>query len=329
MGDLRDSVTALTPVSHRVHVRAPGKLNVFFRVGPIKDDGYHDVASVYQAVSLYEDVYAEASDDFTLTVSGTVDVSGVPCDERNLALRAARLVADEIGHTGGVHLDIVKHVPVAGGMGGGSADAAAALVACDALWGAGLDTKRLHELAAQLGADVPFALLGGTAIGTGRGDRLDAVQTRGGFDWVLVTTAGDGLSTPVVYHRLDELRALPDAQPARETPTVDPAVLHALGTGDTSALAVALDNDLQHAALSLRPDLADTLRAGRAEGALAGIVSGSGPTVALLASDPESAAQVQHQLRAAGHHAVHVRGSVPGARVVTPEYPADEEQHRD
>lgn len=318
MGHVRDGVIGSPAPAPRVHVRAPGKINVFFAVGAPGDDGYHDVASVYQAVSLFEDVWATASDDFSVSVTGTVDVSGVPCDDRNLALRAARLVADEIGHSGGVHLDIVKHVPVAGGMGGGSADAAAALVACDALWEARLGTARLHELAAGLGADVPFALLGGTAIGTGRGDRLTPALVHGRFDWVLVPTAGDGLSTPAVYRQLDELRAH-DAEAARHpTPVIDPAVLQALRAGDAAALAPAIHNDLERAAVSLRPDLAGTLRLAAAVGAIAGVVSGSGPTIALLAAGPDAAAVLQLELAAAGYDAVHVHGPAAGARVVTP-----------
>lgn len=300
----------------RVHVRAPGKLNLFFEVGGAADDGYHDVASAYQAVSLYEDVWATPSDDFTIAVSGSVDVSGVPEDDRNLALRAARLLAAQAGYDGGVHLDIVKHVPVAGGMGGGSADAAAALVACDALWGTALGGHALHRLCARLGADVPFALMGGTAIGTGRGDQLSPALAKGRFDWVLVP-ASEGLSTPAVYSHLDELRAQTDIRPAARPPDVDPLLLHALRAADPVALAEAMRNDLQAAALSLRPDLREVLdAAGPEDGALAGIVSGSGPTVAFLTAGPESALELQVTLSAAGHHALHVHGPVPGARIV-------------
>jgi 4-diphosphocytidyl-2-C-methyl-D-erythritol kinase len=297
-----------------VRVRAPGKLNLFFEVGGVHDDGYHDVASAYQAVSLYEDVWASPSDEFTVAISGTVDVAGVPADDRNLAVRAARLVAQRIGYEGGVHLDIVKHVPVAGGMGGGSADAAAALVACDALWGAELGTAELHKLASRLGADVPFALMGGTAIGTGRGDQLSPALAKGRFDWVVVPSKA-GLSTPEVYAHLDELRARPDIAAAR-VPAVDPTVLQALRAGDPVALAEHTRNDLQVAALSMRPQLRDVLELGEQSGALAGLVSGSGPTLAFLAVDPESALELQITLSAAGYEALHVHGPVAGARVV-------------
>lgn len=298
-----------------VRVRAPGKLNLFFEVGGVQDDGYHDVASAYQAVSLYEDVWASPSDEFTVSISGTVDLAGVPADDRNLAVRAARLVAQRIGHTGGVHLDIVKHVPVAGGMGGGSADAAATLVACDALWGSELGGAELHKLAARLGADVPFALMGGTAIGTGRGDQLSPALAKGRFDWVVVPS-DSGLSTPEVYAHLDELRARPDIAAVPAVPDVDPAVLHALRAGDPVALAQHTRNDLQLAALSLRPALREALEIGEESGALAGMVSGSGPTLAFLAIDPESALELQVTLSAAGYEALHVHGPVAGARIV-------------
>ena len=297
-----------------VHVRAPGKLNLFFEVGGVQQDGYHDVASAYQAVSLFEDVWATPSDEFTVAVSGTVDVSGVPADDRNLAVRAARLLAQRIGYDGGVHLDIVKHVPVAGGMGGGSADAAAALVACDALWGAELGGTELHKLAARLGADVPFALMGGTAVGTGRGDQLSPALAKGRFDWV-VLPSDSGLSTPAVYAHLDELRTGPDIVAAPSVPEVDPAVLHALRAGDPVALAAHIRNDLQVAALSLRPELRRALELGEQTGALAGLVSGSGPTLAFLTADPESALELQVTLSAAGFEALHVHGPVAGARV--------------
>lgn len=301
----------------RVHVRAPGKLNLFFDVGDVQSDGYHDVASAYQAVSLYEDCWAEESDDFTISLSGAVEMSGVPADDRNLALRAARLLAREIGYRGGVHLEIVKQVPVAGGMGGGSADAAAALVACDALWNADLGGAQLQRLAARLGADVPFALMGGTAVGTGRGDQLSPALAKGRFDWVIVPADG-GLSTPEVYGRLDELRTRRgvDIAPPSRAPAVAPEVLHALRAGDAAALAEHARNDLQVAALSLRPDLREVLELGERSGALVGLVSGSGPTLAFLTDGPEAALELQVTLSASGRTALHVHGPVPGARLI-------------
>lgn len=300
-----------------MHVRAPGKINVFLRVGELQPDGYHDVASAYQAVSAFEDVWASEADEISVSVTGMVDIAGVPLDDRNLAVRAARLLAAEIGHRGGVHLEVRKGVPVAGGMGGGSADAAAALLACDALWGAGLAPAELHALAARLGADVPFSLMGGTAVGTGRGDELSPALARGRFDWVIVTNP-DGLSTPAVYRALDEHRErhAVDIGPAAQTPLVDHDVLHALRAGDAAMLAASVRNDLQAPALHLRPDLVSVLEEGEAAGALAGLVSGSGPTIAFLAADAESAIELQIVLSASGRVARHVYGPVPGARIV-------------
>lgn len=302
-----------------MRVRAPGKINVFLEVGDVQDDGYHDVATAYQAVSLYEEIVATPSDDFSLTVTGRrhIDVDGVPTDDRNLALRAARLLAQTAGIDRGVHLSVDKAVPVAGGMGGGSADAAAALVACDALWGLGMPTAELGRLAARLGADVPFALMGGTAVGTGRGDELSPALARGRFDWVLVIN-DLGMSTPVVYGELDAHRErhAVDIGPAPRVPAVDPAVLHALRQGDAEMLAATVRNDLQAPALHLRPDLGRALERGERSGALTGLVSGSGPTLAFLAADEASALDLQVTLSAAGLVALHVHGPVAGARVL-------------
>jgi 4-diphosphocytidyl-2-C-methyl-D-erythritol kinase len=301
-----------------VRVRAPGKINVYLGVGGKHDDGYHALATVFQAVSLYEDVIARHADDFSITVSGVEDVDSVPLDDRNLAMRAAKLLATATEYTGGVALEIRKSVPVAGGMGGGSADAAAALVACDALWGTGLSPARMHDLAARLGADVPFALHGGTAVGTGRGDQLNPALARGRFDWILVTS-DEGLSTPVVYERLDILRdeegALADDPPL--SLDVPIPVLQALRSGDPVQLAEGLFNDLQAAAVFERPDLEDVIRRGVEAGALQGIVSGSGPTIALLCPDPETAQDVQTTLREAGLDPLHVHGPVAGARLLS------------
>jgi 4-diphosphocytidyl-2-C-methyl-D-erythritol kinase len=315
VGGLGERVSVTTDPTRRVHVRAPGKLNLFFEVGPVGDDGYHDVASVYQAVTLFEDLWASRAAESSISVSGDVDVSGVPLDERNLAVRAARLVTDAVGWEGGIRLEIHKGVPVAGGMGGGSADAAAALVAVNELVDGGLSGADLHELAARLGADVPFALLGGTAVGTGRGDELAPALGRGRFSWVLVSD-GDGLSTPQVYGALDRIRAEADIRPDRAVPSVDPAVLRALRSGDALALAAVIRNDLQLAALSLRPALADVLDEGLAAGALGGLVSGSGPTVAFLVSDEAHGRRIAERLDAGGRRSHVVSGPAPGARVI-------------
>lgn len=305
-------------VSDTVHVRAPGKINVFFKVGARQEDGYHDVASAYQAVSLFEDVRAYPADDFSVEfVGGSVDTSALTTEGDNLAIKAARLLARKAGYRGGVHLEIEKNVPIAGGMGGGSADAAATLLACDALWGTDLGKDDLLALGARLGADVPFAMLGGTAIGTGRGDRLSPALAQGTFHWVLAL-AEFGMSTPAVYEELDAHRErhAGDIRPAETAPTVDAAVLQALRAGDAQMLANTLANDLQAAALQLAPGLGRILELGDEYGALAGLVSGSGPTIAFLTADADAALELQVALSTARLTAVHVHGPVHGARLL-------------
>jgi 4-diphosphocytidyl-2-C-methyl-D-erythritol kinase len=303
--------------SRMVHTRAPGKINVFLQVGALLDDGYHDVAIAYQAVSLYEDVRAYPADDFSVSVTGTVELSRVPTDASNIAIKAARLLARKVGYRGGVRLEIDKHVPVTGGMGGGSADAAATLLACDALWGLEMPREDLLAFGAELGADVPFAFTGGTAIGTGRGDQLSPALAKGQFQWVLAL-ADFGLSTPAVYNELDEHRArhVQDIYPAPVAPSVDAGVLQALRAGDPHMLAESLHNDLQAPALNLQPSLAAVLELGESNGALAGIVSGSGPTVAFLAADLDSALELQIALSAARMSVVRATGPVHGARII-------------
>lgn len=301
-----------------VHARAPGKINVFLKVGSLVEDGYHDVAIAYQAVSLYEEVRVYPADDFSVTVSGTVELARVPVDGANIAIRAARLLAARTGYTGGARIEIGKHVPVTGGMGGGSADAAAALLACDALWGTQMPREDMLGLARELGADVPFAFTGGTAIGTGRGDQLSPALAKGQFQWVLAI-ADFGLSTPEVYAELDRHRDRhkQDIFPAEVAPSVETNVLQALRAGDPHMLAECLHNDLQAPATHLEPSLSGVLELGEANGALAGIVSGSGPTVAFLAADLDSALELQIALSAARLNVVRVTGPVHGARLVT------------
>lgn len=302
-----------------VHTRAPGKINVFLAVGDLQDDGYHDLATAYQAVSLYEDVRAHVAPDFSVRFTSTqagLDLSGVPTDETNLAIKAARLLAKATGHEGGVSLVIDKNVPVAGGMGGGSADAAATLLACDTLWNTGLSRDELLRLGAQLGADVPFAIMGGTAVGTGRGDELSPALAQGQFQWVLAL-ADFGLSTPAVYSELDRhrLRHQADIRPVRQ-PRVDSGVLQALRAGDPAQLADVMYNDLQAPALHLEPGLSAVLELGEQNGALAGVVSGSGPTVAFLAPDLDGALELQIALSAARLAVVRATGPVHGARLL-------------
>lgn len=299
-----------------VLVRAPGKVNVSMHVGAVMPDGYHDVATAYQAVGLYEELRAERDTELSLAFSGPIFTGTLPVDRSNIVIRAAHLLQARSGYRGGARIQVVKRVPIAGGMGGGSADGAAALVALDALWGLGLGREELLELGAELGADVPFALTGGTAIGTGRGDLLSPALARGSFHWV-IALSDPGLSTPLVYAALDEHRERHQADiRAIGTPQVGADVLQALRSGDPKALAEALHNDLQVAALHLRPELGDLLELGERNGALGGVVSGSGPTIAFLTADLDSALSLQIALSVARHTVLRTTGPVPGARIV-------------
>ena len=295
-----------------VTVRVPGKVNLFLGVGDRRPDGYHELATVFHAVSLSDDVVVRTADVLSLQLIGE-GAGEVPTDERNLAWRAAELMADHVGRAPDVEITIEKSIPVAGGMAGGSADAAAVLVGMNALWELGVPRRDLHAMAAELGSDVPFALHGGTALGTGRGEELATVLARNTFHWVLAFGTG-GLSTAAVYSEIDRLREA--GSPSRLD---DPEpLLTALSSGDPYALAPLLGNDLQPAALSLRPNLRRTLRAGGEAGALAGIVSGSGPTCAFLCVSAEAAVAVGAELAGAGVcRTVRVAsGPVHGARVV-------------
>ena len=293
-------------------VRVPGKVNLYLGVGDRREDGYHELTTVFHAVSLADDITVRAADILSLRVHGE-GADEVPADARNLAWQAAELMAEHVGRLPDVEITIDKSIPVAGGMAGGSADAAAVLVGINALWELGVPRRDLHAIAARLGSDVPFALHGGTALGTGRGEELTTVLARNSFHWVLAFGAG-GLSTAAVYAEIDRLRA------AGEPPQLaDPEpLLTALSSGDPHELAPLLGNDLQPASLSLEPNLRRTLRAGTEAGALAGIVSGSGPTCAFLCASAEAAVQVSAELAGAGVcRTVRVAsGPVHGARVV-------------
>lgn len=263
-----------------VTASAPAKINIVLAVGPRRADGFHNLTTVFHAVDVRDTVTVEPAppgSGVTMSVEGH-DADLVPLDGSNLAARAANLLAEQTGHTADVRIHINKRIPVAGGMAGGSADAAATLVACDSLWRTRLTRTQLHDLGAQLGSDVPFALYGGTMIGQGRGERLTPVLTHGELHWVIVPVVG-GLSTPQVYARFDELTE----HEVIAEPTIDESVLAALRADDAKALASLLRNDLQPAALSMRPELAEVLDEGMFVGALAGIISGSGPTCVFLA----------------------------------------------
>lgn len=300
---------------HSVTASAPGKTNLFFAVGPLLEDGFHDVASVYLALDLREDVTVSPAETWSVTVSGNISaeqIASVPTGEGNLVVQAAKHVAKLANVSGQpTAFAIDKHVPVAGGMGGGSADAAAALLAVNALWCTGVESKLIESV--ELGADVPFALAGGIAIGLGRGEVLTQIDSVPEINLVLVTS-DEGLSTPAVYKRLDELRAARGVDPTFAPEAVVPEeLIRALQSGDQAAIAALLRNDLQEAALDLRPDLKKTIDAGIAAGALTGFVSGSGPTIAFLVADTDSAESLAQKLHIQGYRALAAAGPAVGA----------------
>jgi 4-diphosphocytidyl-2-C-methyl-D-erythritol kinase len=313
-----------------ITVRVPAKLNLQLAVGPPRADGYHDLVTVFHAVSLFDQVTVEAAGRDEVTVTGE-GADRVPADQDNLALRAVAAlraaVPDRRPGPGSVHVTIAKRIPVAAGLAGGSADAAAALVACNELWAAGLSQQQLGAIAATVGSDVAFALLGGTAVGRGRGEQVTPVlapATR--YHWVLAFADGQ-LSTPAVYAALDRLRAArspdpagSDVTPAAE-PELDAALMSALRTGDAARVGDRLSNDLQPAAVSLFPALRKTLAAGLELGALGALVAGSGPTCVFLAANAERALELAVSLSGAGvcRSVARASGPVPGAAVVCPD----------
>lgn len=296
-----------------VTASAPAKINLHLGVGPVRADGYHPLATVYQAIGLLDEVTVTPASTYSVTVTGNprLTLTHVPLDDSNIAVRAARLLAEHAGVHGAVAIRIDKGIPVAGGMAGGSADAAATLVACDALWGLAYPREVLMELAGHLGSDVPFALCGGTAVGSGRGELVAPAMVQGDYWWVVVESP-DGLSTPAVYAEFDALHA--------EAPVPDPvipeALMEALRNSDLPGVADAMGNDLEPAALRLRPELGEVLAAGVQAGALGSLLSGSGPSCLFLCEDKEHAVAVVTALRDAGLGPVSMaRGPVGGAGI--------------
>jgi 4-diphosphocytidyl-2-C-methyl-D-erythritol kinase len=299
-----------------VRVTAPAKINLCLGVGPVRPDGYHPLATVYQAVGLHDEVVLRPAEVDDLTVSGDgVDIAEVPLDATNLAMRAVRLLAEHHDEELTVAMHIRKRIPVAGGLAGGSTDAAAALLGADLLFGLHTPREELLQLAAQLGSDVPFCLVGGTAMGSGRGELVTPVMTRGEYWWVIVPDSG-GLSTPAVYAEFDRLN---DEFGLRvPEPDVPDELLAALRAGDAELLGATLENDLEPAALSFRPDLGELLTVGRLASAHGALVSGSGPTTVFLCESPAHAQGVDEALQSehGTEPALVVKGPVHGARVV-------------
>jgi 4-diphosphocytidyl-2-C-methyl-D-erythritol kinase len=322
-----------------VTARVPAKLNLQLAVGPPRADGYHDLVTVFHAVSLFDQVTVEPAGDDAVTVTGE-GADRVPADQDNLALRAIvalrAAVRDRDTGAGAVHVTIAKRIPVAAGLAGGSADAAAALVACNELWAAGLTQQQLRGIGATVGSDVAFALLGGTAVGRGRGEQLTpALAPATQYHWVLAFADGQ-LSTPAVYAALDRLRASQGgsgggararnsggarraASPGQGQPDLDAALMSALRSGEAARVGQRLSNDLQAAAVSLFPALRKTLTAGLELGALGALVAGSGPTCVFLAANAERALELAVSLSGAGvcRSVARVSGPVPGAAVVS------------
>jgi len=301
--------------TNSVTVRVPAKVNLQLSVGPKEEDGFHGLVSVFQAISIYDDVTITKSDPgngITITVIGD-HTHGVPADSTNLAVKAAELIAGEYDIDMDIHIEIKKLIPVAGGMAGGSADAAAVIVGLDSLFKLGMTREETHEFGSKLGSDVPFMINGGTAIGQGRGDQLTAALSRGTYHWVLALSTV-GLSTPAVYTECDRLRAGSDIA----APQTSDQLMQALLAADPKAVGAALHNDLQMAACSLRPALDLVLEVGRDYGALGAIVSGSGPTVAFLVNDEEQGLDLAVALTASGvvGSVARAYGPVHGARVI-------------
>jgi 4-diphosphocytidyl-2-C-methyl-D-erythritol kinase len=298
-----------------VTVKVPAKVNLQLSVGPRESDGYHNLVTVFQAVSIFDEVTLTKSHErsgVTIAVTGD-QTHGVPEDGSNLAVKAAQLIAEKFDFVADVHIEVKKSIPVAGGMAGGSADAAATLVGMDALFKLEATREELLALGSELGSDVPFLILGGTAIGTGRGDQLTAALSRGTYHWVFALSTV-GLSTPSVYSECDRMRAEREIA----APKVSDALMQALLSADPEAVGQSLVNDLQSAACSLRPALTLILEVGRDYGALGAIVSGSGPTVAFLVANEEAGLDLAVALTASGvvGSVARATGPVPGARVI-------------
>lgn len=302
-----------------VTVRAPAKINLALMVGPRRRDGYHSLATVYQAIALYDEIKARPAEpgEFTISLTGEGE-DDLPLDDSNLAVRAARLLAKRFDVTEGVALSIHKTIAVAGGLAGGSADAAGALVACDALWGTRATRDELLAMARHLGSDVPFSLVGGNAVGSGRGELVSSVLARGSYEWVLAYADG-GLSTLDVYEEFDRVEGEVAEDSDDEELAVPSDLMAALRTGDPYDVGEAMRNDLQAAAVRLRPSIRATLAVGEEFGALGSIVSGSGPTCLFLAADPDHAVDLAVALSGSGTCRVVQRadGPVHGARLIT------------
>ena len=301
--------------SRGVTARVPAKVNLQLSVGPLGADGFHEVTTVFQAISLFDDVTvatAEKGEGIKISITGQTS-GGVPADNSNLAVKAAQLMIKNYNLPEDLVIKLKKEIPVAGGMAGGSADAAGVIVGLDSLFELGLSRDVMESVGSKIGSDVPFSICGGVAIGTGRGDQITPALAKGSYNWVLALS-GQGLATPSVYQECDRLREGLSIAP----PVVSEPLMQALRAGDAKALGKALTNELQPAACSLRPALRLVLDVGVDYGALGGIVSGSGPTVAFLVSDDEHAMDLTVALSSSGVVSSVVRATGPahGSRII-------------
>ena len=299
-----------------VTVRVPAKVNLQLSVGPKEADGYHNLVSVFQAISIFDDItikLGEPGSGLTISVTGD-QTHGVPADANNLAAKAVSLISKEYDLKVDAHIEIKKSIPVAGGMAGGSADAAGTIIGIDYLYSLDMTREEMIEIAAKIGSDVPFMLSGGTAIGTGHGDQLTAALSRGTYHWVLAVSTV-GLSTPAVYAECDRLRGELEIV----EPQTNEALMQSLLAADATGVGAALVNDLQLAACSLRPAIRLVLDVGQEYGALGAIVSGSGPTVAFLVADQDSGLDLAVALTSSGvvGSVVQAYGPVAGAKVIS------------
>lgn len=283
-----------------LRVRVPAKLNLFLAVRGVRADGYHELATVFQTVSLHDELRVallglpgrrhHPAARHRMRVELWAD-PGVPQGRDNLALQAAMrlgelsgIAPDEVAaERDGVRtiIDLDKRIPMTAGLAGGSADAAGVLVALNRLWQCGLEADQLRAIAAELGSDVPFCVTGGTALGSGRGTELTPVLAGGPFHWVICPDE-EPLSTVDVYRVWDRRSRPSDMRPDD--------VLYSVRSTDPVRLAAALHNDLEPAAFTLRPRLRTRKRRLLDAGALAVVLAGSGPTLLALTADRTSAA---------------------------------------
>ena len=296
-----------------VEVQVPAKVNLQLSVGPKESDGFHEVVTVFQAISIFDNLKISRSEQFDITLEGDF-INGVPIDQNNLVSKAVEIMAERFEIDKNLSIEINKSIPVAGGMAGGRADAAGTLLGIDQLFGLGLSKEELSEVARKLGSDVPFMLHGGTAVGRGRGDEITPALSRGNYHWVIAVSS-NGLATPAVYGECDRLRTGLDIK----APALNDELLQALLSGDANRVGKALNNDLQAAAISLRPALRLILDTGQEYGALGGIVSGSGPSVAFLVADEDHSLDLAVALTSSGvvGSVARAQGPVSGAKIIS------------